>query len=139
MRHFHQLSAKQAALQTKHSDALWKHKTARATLSTNSYSNNSRVHWPLHYLSMQIFSGDPVDNCDFIRAFKHLVEQKTLRASTHLYYLVQHTSGPVQELMKSCLSMQEAKGYTEARRLLKEKYGQNYRVAAAHVKQLTEG
>ena len=84
-------------------------------------------------------SGDPVDNCDFIRAFKHLVEQKTLRASAHLYNLVQHTSGPVQELMKSCLSMQEAKGYTEARRLLKEKYGQNYRVAAAHVKQQTEG
>ena len=31
------------------------------------------------------------------------------------------------------------KGYTEARRLLKERYGQEYRIAAAHVRTLTEG
>lgn len=82
---------------------------------------------------MQVFSGDPVDYCDFIHAFEHLVERKTPSSSSRLYHLVQYTSGPVQELMKSCLSMQEKEGYLEARRLLRERYGQNYRVAAAHV------
>jgi hypothetical protein len=35
--------------------------------------------------------------------------------------------------------MNEDKGYTEARKLLKERYGQNYRIAASHVQRLIEG
>ena len=49
--------------------------------------------------SMQVFSGDPIDYCDFIHAFEHLVEQKTTSSSSRLYYLVQYTSVPAQELM----------------------------------------
>jgi len=89
--------------------------------------------------SMQVFSGDPIDYCDFIHAFEHLVEQKTTSSSSRLYYLVQYTSGPAQELMRSCLSMREEEGYVEARRLLKERYGRSYKIAAAHVKRLIEG
>ena len=88
--------------------------------------------------SLQVFSGDPIDYCDFVRAFEHIVERKTLSSSARLYYLVQYTSGAVQELMESCLSMREEEGYTEARRLLQERYGQNYKIAAAHVKRLVD-
>ena len=89
--------------------------------------------------SMQVFSGNPIDYCDFIRSFEHLVESKTSSPSARLYYLIQHTSGTAQELMKSCLSMHEDEGYREARKLLKERFGQNYRVAAAHVQRVIEG
>ena len=89
--------------------------------------------------SMQVFSGNPIDYCDFIRAFEHIIESKTTNPSARLYYLIQHTTGCVQELMKSCLSMGESEGYAEARRLLKERYGQNYRIAAAHVQRLIDG
>ena len=42
--------------------------------------------------------------------------------------------------MQSCLSMGGNKGYSEARRLLKERYGQNYNeIAAAHVQQVIDG
>ena len=88
--------------------------------------------------SLQVFSSGPIDFCDFMRAFEHIVERKTLSSSARLYYLVQYTSGAVQELMKSCLSMREEEGYTEARRLLQERYGQNYKIAAAHVKRLVD-
>ena len=88
--------------------------------------------------SMQIFSGNPIDYCDFIRSFEHLIESKTASPSARLYYLIQHTSGSAQELMKSCLSMRE-EGYDEARRLLKERFRQSYRVAAAHVQRLITG
>ncbi len=71
--------------------------------------------------AMEIFSGNPVDYCNFIRAFETLVEQKTTNPSALLYYLIQYTSGSVQELMKSCLSMRSEDGYYEARRLLKIK------------------
>ena len=89
--------------------------------------------------SLQVFSGDPVDYCDFIRAFEHLIESKTTSPSARLYYLIQYTTGPVQDLMKSCLSMREDEGYVAARKLLKERYGQNYRIAAAHVQRLIDG
>ena len=85
------------------------------------------------------FKGEPIEYCDFIRSFEHLVEQKTPSPSARLYYLIQYTSGPAQDLMKSCLSMNPEQGYTEARRLLKKRYGQEYRIAAAHVRTLTEG
>ena len=35
--------------------------------------------------------------------------------------------------------MREQEGYVEANRLLKERYGQGYKIAAAHVKRLVEG
>ena len=85
------------------------------------------------------FKGEPIEYCDFIRSFEHLVEHKTPSPSARLYYLIQYTSGPAQDLMKSCLSMNPEQGYTETRRLLKERYGQEYRIAAAHVRTLTEG
>ena len=89
--------------------------------------------------TVPLFSGDPLHYCDFVRAFEQLIEQKTASSSARLYYLGQYTSAQAQELMKSCLSMREDQGYKEARRLLKERYGQDYRVASAHVQRLTDG
>ena len=89
--------------------------------------------------SMQIFNGDPLNYCDFVRAFEHLVESKAASSGARLYYLVQYTSGSVEELMRSCLSMQPEEGYREARRLLKERFGQKYKIAAAHVQRLIDG
>ena len=48
--------------------------------------------------------------------------------SARLYYLVQYTSGEVRELMRSCLAMKPEDGYQEARTLLKDRYGQSYRI-----------
>ena len=48
-------------------------------------------------LSLQVFGGDPIDYCDFVRTFEYIVERKTLSSSACLYYLVQYTSGAIQE------------------------------------------
>lgn len=82
---------------------------------------------------LPVFDGDPTRYCDFIRAFENLIERKTSSSSARLYYLVQYTSGQVQELMRSCLSMKEDQGYREARKLLLERYGQPYKIATAFV------
>ena len=89
--------------------------------------------------TVPVFNGDPISYCDFIRAFEQLIEQKTSSPSARLYYLCQFTTGECNQLVKSCLSMQEQVRYTEARRLLKERYGQNYRIRAAHVQKLING
>ena len=86
-----------------------------------------------------VFKGQPSEYCSFIRAFENLIESKTDSSSSRLYYLVQYTAGDVQELMRSCLAMSPDEGYQEARRLMKEKYGQNYKIAAAYVDRLTNG
>jgi hypothetical protein len=84
------------------------------------------------------FGGDPVDYCHFIRLFETLIEAKTSFGSSRLYYLVQYTSGDVQEFMQSCLSMNPDEGYQFAMKLLKQRYGQAYRIATACLDRVTK-
>ena len=93
----------------------------------------------LLHAEVQTFDGDPINHCNFIRSFENLIEAKTKNSSSRLYYLVQYTSGDVQELMRSCLSMQPDEGYQEARKLLKKRYGQSYKIASAYVSRVTNG
>ncbi|CAB4003249.1 Hypothetical predicted protein [Paramuricea clavata] len=86
-----------------------------------------------------VFSGDPIDYQTFIRAFENLIETNTDSNSARLYYLIQYTQGDVKELMKSCLSMKSEEGYAEARRLLKRRYDQDYKIAASYVDRVTTG
>ena len=60
-----------------------------------------------------VFTGDPVEYCDFNRVFENLIERKTSSPSTRLYYLLQYTSGQVQDLVRSCQALQEDRGYKE--------------------------
>jgi len=60
------------------------------------------------------FSGNPINYCPSKRAFENLIETKTPSLSPRLYYLVQYTTGKVQELVKSCLTMRSEDGYSEA-------------------------
>ena len=85
------------------------------------------------------FSGDPIKDWGFIRAFQKVIESKTTSDSARLYHLIQYTSGEVQELVSSCLSMKPEEGYQEATTLLKKQYGQSYRIATAYVNKLTKG
>lgn len=120
-----------------HSNDWWKLRIVSITPCSNS--NKVLVALTLPQPSMEVFSGGPINYCDFLRTFEHQVEQKIQNPSFCLYYLVQYTSGRVQELTRSCLSVSEFEGYKEARKLLKDRYGQGYRIATAHVKRLTEG
>ena len=56
-----------------------------------------------------------------------------------MYYLVQYTEGEVQELTHSCLAMDQEEGYPEARKLLKQRYGQSYKITTAYVDKVTKG
>ena len=84
------------------------------------------------------FNGDPLQYTAFVRAFDALIETKTNNDSSRIYYLVQFTSGEVQDLMKSCLVMSPAEGYKEAMSLLKKRYGQGYKIASAYVDQVMQ-
>jgi hypothetical protein len=85
------------------------------------------------------FDGDPIEFQNFIRDFETLIELKTDSDSARLYYLIQYTAGDARELMKSCLSMNGPDCYVEARKALKQKYGQKYKIASAYVDRVTNG
>ena len=86
-----------------------------------------------------VFGGDPIEYQPFVTAFENLIEANTDSESSRLYYLIQYTRGDVKELMKSCLSMKSKEGYAEARNLLKQRYGQSYKIAASYVDRITNG
>ncbi|XP_033127591.1 uncharacterized protein LOC117125239 [Anneissia japonica] len=111
---------------------------SNALLKTVQQQQSSVTALTLPNPSMKVYSGNPVDYCEFVTAFRHLVENKTTNQSARLHYLIQYTSGTVQELMRSCLSMSDERGYLEARRLLQERYGQPHKVAAAHLQRLLD-
>lgn len=58
-----------------------------------------------------VFSGEPIEYTKFMKAFETLIEARTDSSSARLYYLVQYTSGAVQELVQSCSLMDSDKGY----------------------------
>ena len=70
--------------------------------------------------------------------FENLIESKTSDPSMKLYYLVQYTAGDVRQLMCCCLPMKPEEGYETARSLLKNRYGQGYKIATAYVERLTK-
>ncbi|KAL3981342.1 small subunit ribosomal protein S12 [Sarotherodon galilaeus] len=83
--------------------------------------------------NISIFSGNPLEYRLFIRAFEHGVEGKTESRKDRLYFLEQYTSGQPRELIRSCLHMDPEKGYCEAKRLLKEHFGNEYRISVAYI------
>ncbi|PFX15931.1 hypothetical protein AWC38_SpisGene19831 [Stylophora pistillata] len=86
-----------------------------------------------------IFSGDPIQYCAFVKAFECLIESKTSSNSERLYCLVMYTRGEVHELMSSYLTINPDEGYPEARKILKKRFGENYRIATAYVDKVTKG
>ena len=71
--------------------------------------------------------------------FECLIESGTESSSSRLYYLVHYAQGEVQKLMRSCLAIDPEDGYPEACKLLKQLYGQSYKIATAYVDKVTKG
>lgn len=80
-----------------------------------------------------MFDGNPLAYQSFIHAFEHLIEDKTKNNQDRLYYLEQFTSGLPRDLVRSCLHMDERRGYSEARHLLKEHFGSEIKVSGAYL------
>lgn len=94
-----------------------------------SQQNLSRL--PAREIS--VFDGNPLAYQSFIHAFEHLIEDKTKNNQDRLYYLEQFTSGLPRDLVRSCLHMDERRGYSEARHLLKEHFGNEIKVSGAYL------
>ena len=79
-----------------------------------------------------VFDGNPIEYRTFVRAFENLVEFRTFSSTDKLYYLQKFTAGVVKELVRYCHHLPAAEGYDEARRPLRRKYGDDYRIAPGY-------
>nr|XP_055033829.1 uncharacterized protein LOC129422128 [Misgurnus anguillicaudatus] len=78
-----------------------------------------------------LFHGDPLEFRSFMKAFKHAVDSKADSSADKLYFLEQYTRGEPRDLVKSCQHMPDDRGYTEAMKLLHEKFGNELQIATA--------
>lgn len=89
-------------------------------------------------LKISIFSGDPLQYWTFIRSIEHSIEGRTSDACDRLQFLLQYTSGQPHELVKSCVHMEPTAGYNKAKTLLKEFFGDEYKIAEAYMKEVMD-
>lgn len=88
---------------------------------------------------LSAFDGNPLEYWSFIRTFENSIERNAANESEKLTYLLQYTTGEAKKTIKCCTVMDSSKGYQAARKLLKERFGHPFTIAAKHVSKLTEG
>ncbi|XP_071483331.1 uncharacterized protein [Diadema antillarum] len=79
------------------------------------------------------FDSNPTVYRSFINSFEVNVEQKVLDDRTRLTYLIQYCSGKARNSIENCVLMEPREGYAEAKRILREQFGQPHVVANAHL------
>lgn len=83
-----------------------------------------------------VFDGNPLQYKTFMRAFEHGIEDKTKNSRDCLYFLEQYTQGQPREIVRSCQHMDAQRGYVQAKALLKEHYGNEFKIASAYVEKV---
>ncbi|KAK0137845.1 hypothetical protein N1851_005152 [Merluccius polli] len=84
-----------------------------------------------------IYDGDPLRFNTFMKAFENCVEAKTSCKGDCLYYLEQYTRGQPRDIVRSCLHMTADKGFAVAKKLLKEHFGNEFKITAAYMEKVT--
>jgi hypothetical protein len=89
-------------------------------------------------LALSIFTNDPADYITFMSSFESQIESKVQSSEISLRYLEQFLRGEAKELIKGCQFKDPQLGYPEAKKLLKDKYGDPYQISNAYIKKITE-
>ncbi|PFX21325.1 Toll-like receptor 11 [Stylophora pistillata] len=88
------------------------------------------------------FTGDLLESTfvrsTFVRSFESQVEARVSANDVRLQYLEQYLQGEPKELIKGCLDLDRNSGHIEAKRLLREKYGDPYKTLNAYIKEINE-
>ena len=85
------------------------------------------------------FNGNPLEFWSFMRLFENNIEKNTQDECERLTFLLQYCTGAAKDAIKSCVTMDPAIGYQTAREFLKDRFGHPFKIATAHVNQVTRG
>ena len=90
--------------------------------------NKSRLPQP----RVPTFNGNPLEYHTFVSPFESLIESRTSISTERLYYLEQYTAGDIKELIRSCHNLPPDEGYYGACKLMKKKFGDEFRISSAY-------
>ncbi|KAJ8027919.1 hypothetical protein HOLleu_30014 [Holothuria leucospilota] len=79
----------------------------------------------------EVFSGDPLKYPGWKSAIDLLLEKKGISPSEKLFYLKRYISGPPKDALEGYFLVPTATTYSEARKLLDKRYGNNLVIADA--------
>ena len=82
------------------------------------------------------FRGNALEFEFFLAAFHEAVERKIKDPRGRLTRLLQYLRGEPKELVKGCIHMPADEGFDEAKKLLKKRYGDPFRVYSEYMREL---
>ena len=85
------------------------------------------------------FEGDPLEYQAFIATFDELVHSKTSDNQIKLTRLLQYTAGPAKQAIKYCALVGGADGYSQARTILKDRFGDKHTLSQKIISDLKQG
>ena len=88
---------------------------------------------------LMTFNGDPLEFWMFMRSFDNSIGSAAIDDSAKLNRLFQYCKGEALKVIKCCAVMSPSAGYVKARALLKERFGDDYKISEMWVKKVTEG
>lgn len=83
--------------------------------------------------SIPIFDRQILEYKSFIHSFENMIESKTDNNRDRLQFLIQYTKDHAQRLLKSCEYMSPDRGYQKAKQLLKENFGNEYKISTTYL------
>ncbi|XP_064647481.1 uncharacterized protein LOC135500165 [Lineus longissimus] len=84
-------------------------------------------------VDLMTFDGDPSKYCLFIRSFENSVDKQTIDDSIKLGRLVRFCTGKARRVIESCSVKEPTVRYQLARKLLKERFGNDFVVSQTWV------
>ena len=88
---------------------------------------------------LMTFSGDPLDFWVFMHSFDNSIGSAAVDDSTKLNRLFQYCKGEALKVIKCSAVTSPSEGYARARVLLKERFGDDYKISKMWVRKVTEG
>ena len=112
-------------------------------LSSLLINQQKAVHLPVK--EPPVFSGDSFEYPAFITAFDSIIASNVHTDKDRLFFLEKYTSGSANEAIKGFLATNSDTAYTEARKLLEQRYGnpvvvaENYKSNLRNWRQINDG
>ena len=75
----------------------------------------------------------------FMRSFDNNIGSAALDDSAKLNRLFQYCKGEALKVIKCCAVMSPSEGYARARVLLKERFGDDFKISGMWIRKVTEG
>ena len=79
-----------------------------------------------------VFSGNILEYPKWSSAFDALIEEDAVKPSRKLYYLGEYTTGKAQTMINGLLGLQTEDAYSRARNILKDRFGDPFKVYEAY-------